>query len=113
MSSQMTSDRDPLIAVSRADVPVRLTSERWAHIVEEHCELAGLREEVLETVAAPECVYQGVAGELLAVRTLSDRLSLVVVYREISADDGFIITAFVTSRPDRMARRPRIWPRQS
>ena len=36
---------------SRDGVPIRLTHERWTHITEEHTELAGLRLEVLDTVA--------------------------------------------------------------
>lgn len=32
------------VCLSRGQVRIRLTAERWAHIVEEHCELAGLRE---------------------------------------------------------------------
>jgi hypothetical protein len=39
--------------LSKNDVPIRLTDERWTHIVEEHCELAGMRLEVLESVASP------------------------------------------------------------
>jgi hypothetical protein len=41
-------------------IPIRLTDERWAHITEEHCELAGLREDVLETVANPLRIIEGV-----------------------------------------------------
>ena len=37
-------------------VPIRLTAERWVHIVENHDEVAGYYEEVLETVADPEVV---------------------------------------------------------
>ena len=44
---------------SRNGVPIRLTDERWSHITEEHNELAGLRPEVLETVAHPERVIEG------------------------------------------------------
>lgn len=33
--------------VSKNAVPIRLTDERWAHITEEHGELAELRLEVL------------------------------------------------------------------
>ena len=29
--------------MSKTNVSVRLTDVRWAHIVEEHCELAGMR----------------------------------------------------------------------
>jgi hypothetical protein len=39
--------------LSKNGVPIRLTDERWAHITEEHCELAGLRLEVLETITDP------------------------------------------------------------
>lgn len=30
------------LVVSKQGVPIRLTDERWAHITEEHCELAGV-----------------------------------------------------------------------
>jgi len=46
---------------SKHGVAIRLTDERWAHVTEEHCELAGLRAEVLETVAEPTRVLAGVA----------------------------------------------------
>jgi hypothetical protein len=97
-------------AMSRAGVMVRLTAERWMHIVEEHSELAGLRQEVLQTIAGAELVHEGVHGELLASRRLESGIALVVVYRETSKADGFIITAFLTRRPDRLARRPQKWP---
>jgi hypothetical protein len=87
---------------------VRLTDERWAHITEEHCELAGMRYEVLETVAQPLSIYAGTDGELLAVREIEPGKYLVVAYRELSAD-GFIITAFLTRRFQSLARRPLVW----
>ena len=37
------------IVISKNSIPIRLTDERWAHITEEHCDLAGLRLEVLDT----------------------------------------------------------------
>lgn len=36
--------------LSKNGILIRLTNERWAHIAEEHCELEGMRLEVLETV---------------------------------------------------------------
>jgi hypothetical protein len=57
--------------LSLNQIPIRLTAERWAHIVEEHCELAGLCLEVLETVTGPEAVPAGGAGELLATREIT------------------------------------------
>jgi hypothetical protein len=44
-----------MVAVySRAAVALRLTEERWIHIVTNHPELLTQRERVLETVAEPD-----------------------------------------------------------
>jgi hypothetical protein len=101
------------VSLSRNNVPIRLTDERWHHIIEEHAELAGLRADVLETVDRAERVLRGSAGELLAVRTIAARKALVVVYREIANDDGFVITAFVTRRLASLDRREQLWPPQT
>ena len=95
--------------VSKSGVPIRLTDERWAHITEEHCELAGLRSEVVETVSQPERILLGGDGERLAVRELGAGKHLVVVYRE-QDDDGFIITAFLTRRVRSLEKRRQVWP---
>ena len=94
---------------SKNGLSIRLTAERWAHIAEEHGELASLRAEVLETVSGPERILAGSNEELLAVREIEPGKHLVVVYREWT-DDGFIITAFVTRRRRSLARREQRWP---
>ena len=94
---------------SKNTVLIKLTGERWAHITEEHCELAGMRLEILETIENPERVLTGGAGELLAVREISSGKHLVVVYRELQ-EDGFIITAFLTSKTISLNRRKQLWP---
>lgn len=99
-----------IIVTSRNDVPIRLTDERWAHIVEEHCELAGMREEVLQAVSEAERILAGGAAEMLAVRKVETGKALVVVYREVSATDGFVITAFLTKRLASLDRRQQLWP---
>ena len=96
--------------LSKNNVSIRLTDERWTHIVEEHCELAGMRLEIMETVSCPLRILAGGAGELLAVREVSPGKSLVVVYREFE-DDGFIITAFITSKTKSLNRRDQKWPK--
>lgn len=50
------------IVRSVRQVPIRLTTERWQHITEEHCELEDLRAEVLETVASPARIYAAAPG---------------------------------------------------
>jgi hypothetical protein len=95
--------------LSRNNVPIRLTDERWVHIIEEHCELAGMRLEVLDVVANPLRILAGGAEELLALRETSSGRYLVVVYREFEKD-GFIITAFLTSKIQSLNRRKQLWP---
>ena len=94
---------------SKNGVPIRLTDERWAHIIEEHSELAGLQSEIVETVANPTEIFAGNQGELLAVREVEPEKYLVVVYRE-SQHDGFIITAFLTRKGHTLRRRQQLWP---
>ena len=96
-------------AISKNGVPIRLTDERWLHISEEHCELAGYRLDVLETIGDPERILAGRAGELMAVKTQPDGKLLVIVYREI-INDGFVITAFLTRRIASLNRGQQLWP---
>jgi len=86
-----------------------LTDERWAHITEEHGELAGLHLDVLEAITDPVRVLEGREGALLAVRELEPGKDLVAVYRE-REQDGFVITAFVTRRRASLDRRRQLWP---
>ena len=56
-------------AISKSGVPIRLTEERWYHIVENHDDLAGYYDEVLLTVENPDFVMRGHRGALVAVRS--------------------------------------------
>ena len=96
------------IVLSRTDVPIRLTSERWQHIVVGHPEMSTIRGWVLETVAEPDMVQEGDFGALLAIRhypkTPLTSKHLVVAYRVVSPVDGFVITAYLTGLPAKMRR---------
>lgn len=87
------------IAYSVNGVPIRLTEERWRHIVAVRDDLRGRREDVLRAVEDPDFILRGYRGALLAVKGYGRGRYLVVVYKEVSSEDGFIITAFFTSRP--------------
>jgi hypothetical protein len=89
---------------------IRLTEERSSHIVEEPAELNGQLEAVLDAISSAERVLLGGAGELLGVKSLETGKALVVIYREVSAADGFVITAFLTRRLGGLDRRKQIWP---
>ena len=96
---------------SKNDVPIRLTQERWFHITEEHSEMAGYYFEVLEAVEEPEAIYEGKTGECIAVREVEKGKYIVVVYRELSKEDGFIIIAFLPRRRKQLEGRRKIWER--
>lgn len=97
------------IVISKNDVPIRLTNERWIHITEEHNELAGMRLEVMETIVNPAQIFAGTRDELFAVREIEPGKFLIVVYREFQ-NDGFVITAFLTRRMQAFRGRQRLWP---
>jgi hypothetical protein len=89
-------------------VPIRMTAERWKHIMENHNDLAGHYENMLETVEKPDLVLPGYGGTLIALKGVAKGRYLGVVYKEVSAEDGFIISAYFTSKID---RRKRVWPK--
>ncbi len=89
---------------------IRLPDERWMHIVEGHPEMAGHVDDVLSTVALPDIVVQGSAGELLAVRYESSEKVLVVIYKE-NETDGFILTAYFTTQVNKILKKTILWQR--
>jgi len=97
------------IAYSKNSVPIRLTHERWYHIIENHDDLASYFFEVLETVENPEFIIKGNKGTLKATKNIGKDKWLVVVYREITKIDGFVITAYFL---DKKPRGEVIWQRK-
>ena len=59
--------------------PLRLTNERWVHIIEGHPEMAGHLNDVLLSVDDPNLVLEGGNDELLAVRYRQANKAMVVV----------------------------------
>ncbi len=101
-----------MIVRSINGVPIRLPQERWIHIVSHHNEMAAYYFEVLEVIAEPECIFEGNGGELIAVKEHSPGKYFVVIYREISGEDGLVITAFLTKRIKQIERRRLLWQRR-
>ncbi len=98
------------IVNSKNKVPIRLTQERWFHISEEHSEMAGYYFDILDTVENPEAIYEGSAGECIAIKQIEEGKYIVAVYREVNEKDGFVITAFFTRRKRQLEKRRKIWP---
>lgn len=95
------------------DVPIRLTDERWTHIVENHDDIAGYYFDVLETVTNPTWIFKGDEDELWAVKLISKRKAILIIYKELKEqNDGFIITAFFTTKIQKLLRRRIIWQQQ-
>ena len=86
------------VAYSVNDVPIRLTYERWYHIVENHDDLASHFHDVLDAIEKPDFVSRGSKGSLKASRNMGRRKWLVAIYRELSKRDGFVITAYLLDR---------------
>ena len=101
------------VTISKNGIPIRLTYKQWAHIVDSHDYMAGNIDNVMGSVEDPDYIVRGWTDELIALKS-HERTSIpgkymVVVYKE--GDDGFIITAFMTSKPDKILRRGTIWQR--
>ena len=91
-----------LVFYSINKIPVRLTNERWRHIIRRHPEMKNQIEKVVETIENPQYILKGDYGELIAVKFFQEtpltQKYLIVVYKEISEVDGFIITAYFTTQ---------------
>ena len=98
------------IAKSKNNVPIRLTEERWFHIVENHDELAGYYDEVLNTIEDPDFIIKGYRGALIALKKMNNKF-LAVIYKELNLNEGFIITAYFTSKI-KLEKEEIIWQKQ-
>jgi hypothetical protein len=78
--------------------------------------MAGHLDLVLETLADPDCIAAGIKDELIALKfypnTILGRKYVVVAYRE-SHSDGFIVTAFMTSKAEKVTKRGLQWQKSS
>ena len=79
------------IVVSKYSVPIRLTEERWFHIIENHDDLAGHYDNVLQTIEDPDTIIEGYKKALIALRRISRNKFLAVVYKEIGDECQHIV----------------------
>jgi hypothetical protein len=101
-------------AISINNVQIRMTNERWKHISIGHPEMAEYFDQIPECIENPEIVYFGSENEFLAVKAISNERNkfVVVVYKETSNDDGFIITAFLTNKLNYLKNKQILWKQQ-
>jgi hypothetical protein len=98
-------------ATSKNHVLIRLTDERWEHITLSHIEIDPYdSSKVLQTIEHPDVILKGDVGELLAVRKMTGKKSwIVVAYKEVTRQDGFILTAYITTDAKWLFKREIIW----
>jgi hypothetical protein len=89
--------------------PIRLTQERWEHIRTEHPELRIAPATILRAVSQPDLVVEAGQNARQAVAQITPRRWLVVVYVDRGVD-GFILTAYETTRRQSFERRRQLWP---
>lgn len=94
------------VAYSVHNVPIRLTEERWHHIISARDEMVEYYDDCLKVIENPDLVLKGYRGSLKAVKGYGRSRYLVVIYREIDAEDGFVITAYFVRKID---RRKVVW----
>jgi len=98
--------------ISKNGKELRLTAERWSHIVEAHDYMAGNQDLVFETLENPDYIVGGGQGEFIALKHYKKNIYLgkgvVVIYKE-KEKEGFVITAFMTSEPERIIKKGVIW----
>ena len=96
---------------SKNKVTVRLTSERWQHIITSHLEIDSEdHKSVMDTIKEPDIIFKGDQGELLAVKKRSGKkVWIVVPYKEINKEDGFVLTAYLTTDSSWLFQKEIIW----
>jgi len=89
------------IADSVNGVPIRLTDERWEHILDSHTEMASYQETILDAVENPDYILTSRRGALAAVVVLGRKAFLHVFYVEKGRHDGFILSAYLEGEMDK------------
>ncbi len=81
------------------------------HITTGHPEIAAYYDDIIETIAVPDIIYEGSKGGLIAVSREIEGTNkhIVVAYKEISENDGFIITAYISNKLNSIRKRVIIW----
>lgn len=102
-------------AKSKSRVLIRLTDERWQHIITTHLEVnPDDFSTVMEVISNPDFILKGGRGELLAVKKISGKkIWIVVPYKEISQQDGFVVTAYKTTDVHWLLQREVLWSKES
>lgn len=102
------------ISKSLNGVSIRLTKERWNHIIKAHQEIdpKGFKK-FMKVITNPEFILKGSKNELLAVQKVPrKKLWIVIPYKEETEQDGFVLTAYFTSDLIWLFKKEIIWSKE-
>lgn len=87
------------IVKSKNLVPIRITDERWTHVTENHPEVSDFFEYIIECIEDPDYIIRSKKDEntLIALRQFHNKF-ICVVYKEITPEDGFVVTAYFSKK---------------
>jgi hypothetical protein len=98
--------------ISKNGKEIKLSEERWYHIVESHDYMAGNQDIIFETLESPDIILEGKKEEFIALKyyakTSISEKHAVVIYKE-QEKDGFVITTFMTSKPESIIQKGVVW----
>jgi len=100
--------------VSKNGIQIRLTEERWNHIITSHLEIDPKDfKGIISVVEDPDYILKGDLDELLAVKKKPrSKLWIVVPYKELTKNDGFVLTAYITTDYHWLFQREVIWNKE-
>lgn len=77
------------------------------HITTGHPEVADYLYEILATIENPDVIYEGNENGLIAAKSFPELNAkfVVVIYKEVSASDGFVINAFLSSKKQEFEKK--------
>ncbi len=80
-----------------------------------HPEIADYYYEILETIETPEIIYEGNNDAKIAIKKFQEKnpIFVIVVYKETSANDGFVITAYFSNKEQEFKKKKIVWKHQS
>jgi hypothetical protein len=103
----------PAVTRSKAGVDIELTRERWNHIITSYLDMTDNEDLLLKTVEDPDMILKGVSDEMRAVRFFQEThfgpRYLMAAYKELSYGEGFIITAYKTTKVAKIVKRGVLW----
>ena len=80
-----------------------------------HPEIADYYYEILDTIETPNIIYEGNNDAKIAITKLQESFTkfIVVIYKEINVKDGFVITAYFSSKEQEFKNKKVLWKQQS